>query len=103
MRQEQQLKKEQYMESVQNKPYTRERAWENGDDYIDLSSCIYIHDRKTATGHVTLNEPAWIIESTIKSWDQKIIPKNNEADFDELISKIELYAKENGFKEVDLS
>lgn len=91
------------MESAQNKTYTRERAWEKGGDYIDLSICTYIHDRKTTTGHVTLDEPAWIIESTIKLWDQKIIPKSNEADFDELISKIEMYAKENGFEEVELS
>jgi len=87
---------------MDNKPYIRERAWEKGDDYIDLSMCTYIHNRKTTNGHEQFTEPAWIIESTIKSWDQKIIPKMNENDFDELISEIEAYAKENGFIEAEL-
>lgn len=87
------------MEAAHDKPYKRERAWENGDNYIDLSTCTYIHERRTTTGYETLTEPAWIIDSTLKCWDQKIIPKRNEADFDELISKIEAYAKENGFVE----
>jgi len=91
------------MEAAHNKPYTRERAWEIDDDYIDLSICTYIHDRRTRTGYETLTEPAWIVESTIKRWDQRIIPKSKETDFDELISEIEVYAKENGFVEIDLS
>ncbi len=88
------------MEAAQNKPYTRERAWEKGDDYIDLSMCTYIHDRRTITGYETLTEPAWIIESTVSRWDQVIRPKSKEGDFEQLISELEMYARENGFVEV---
>lgn len=90
------------MEATHNKPYTKERTWKKGDDYIDLSTCTYNHDQRTATGYETHIEPAWIIESTIKCWDQKIIAKSNIKDFDELISKIEMYAEEKGFEEVKL-
>jgi hypothetical protein len=91
------------MKRTDSKPYTRERAWEKRKDYIDLHTCSYNYNLCTRTGYVTLEESAWVVDSTLNTWNKIIIPKSNETEFDKIIIAIETYAEENGFKEVDIS